>query len=322
MQVLHQLPHTKDKDLLVGIDTSDDAAVYRISEDLAAVTSLDFFPPIVDDPHTFGQIAASNALSDIYAMGGSPRFATNIVCFPKALDLDILAEIIKGSMEKLNEAGVLLVGGHSVEDREVKYGLSVTGFINPRDITTNKGARAGDVLVLTKPIGVGVITSAIKAGKYTEEAAEEAFAAMKTLNREASEAMVSVGANACTDITGFGLLGHAFEVAQASGVSMVIRSREVAVFPGAMELVKKKKNRPRAIETNKNFLKRNAQISEKVNPNLELILYDPQTSGGLLISVSRENEERLIEKLRDRSIKAGTIGNVIERRDGCVIRVE
>jgi selenide,water dikinase len=169
---------------------------------------------------------------------------------------------------------------------------------------------------------VGVITSAIKAGEYTEEAAEDAFAAMKTLNREASEAMVSVGANACTDITGFGLLGHALEVAQASGVSMVIRSGEVEVFPGALELVKKKKNRPRAIETNMKFVKENVEIDEKVNPNLELILYDPQTSGGLLISVSRDKAEGLIKKLREKGVGAKTIGSVLEKQDGCVIRVE
>lgn len=324
MQVLHQLPHVTDENLLVGIDTSDDAAVYRISDDLAAVTTLDFFPPIVDDPFTFGQIAAANSLSDIYAMGATPRFATNIVCFPRELDIDILAEIIKGSMDKLKEAGVLLVGGHSVEDKEIKYGLSVTGFINPRDITANKGARPGDRLILTKPIGVGVITSAIKAGKYTEEGAEKegVFESMKELNRAASEAMVEVGAHACTDITGFGLLGHAFEVAQASGVTMVIRSGDVEIFPPAVGLVGKKKNRPRAIETNREFLKNNIEISGEVDEALELLLFDPQTSGGLLIAVSGGKAGLMIEKLREKGVRAKTIGHVIEKRDGCSIRVE
>jgi selenide,water dikinase len=322
MQVLHQLPHTKDKDLLVGVETSDDAAVYRITDDLAAVTSLDFFPPIVDDPHTFGQIAASNSLSDIYAMGGRPRFATNIVCFPKELDLEILTEIIKGSMDKLKEAGVLLVGGHSVEDKEIKYGLSVTGFINPGDITTNKGARPRDVLILTKPIGTGVITSAIKAGRVTPEEARDAFVSMMTLNKAASEAMVEVGVRACTDITGFGLLGHGFEVAAASGVSMVIRSGEVRVFPKAIELVKKRKNRPRAIETNRKFIKGNIEISEKVNEALELLLYDPQTSGGLLMAVSEEKAKELGERLEKRGVTPSVIGEVVEKRQGWAIRVE
>jgi selenide,water dikinase len=322
MQVLHQLPHIKDKDLLVGVETSDDAAVYRISDDLAAVTSLDFFPPIVDDPYTFGQIAASNSLSDIYAMGGRPRFATNIVCFPKELDLEILIEIIKGSMEKLKEAGVLLVGGHSVEDKEVKYGLSVTGFINPVDITTNKGARAGDLLILTKPIGTGVITSAIKAGGYSSDEAEDAFDSMKTLNKAASEAMVEVGVSSCTDITGFGLLGHAFEVAGASGVSMVIRSGDVSIFPKAVELVKKKKNRPRAIGTNREFIKGNIEISEKVNEAIELLLYDPQTSGGLLIAVEKEKAKRLTERLEAGGVVPSTIGEVVEKEEGRAIRVE
>jgi selenide,water dikinase len=321
MQVLHQLPHTKDKDLLVGLETSDDAAVYRISDDLAAVTSLDFFPPIVDDPFTFGQIAAANALSDIYAMGGRPRFATNIVCFPKELDLEILAEIIKGSMDKLKEAGVLLVGGHSVEDREIKYGLSVTGFINPADITTNKGARAGDALILTKPIGTGVITSAIKSGRHAPEEAEDVFLSMKTLNRAASEAMVEVGASSCTDITGFGLLGHAFEVTGASGVSMVIRSEDVRIFPKAAELVKKRKNRPRAIETNREFLKGYVDISEKVNESIELLFYDPQTSGGLLISVPAEKEPVLMERLKEKGVRASVVGKVLEKK-GWSIRVE
>jgi selenide,water dikinase len=319
MQVLHQLPHTKDKDLLVGVETSDDAAVYRITEDLAAVSSLDFFPPIVDDPYTFGQIAASNSLSDIYAMGGRPRFATNIVCFPKELDLEILTEIIKGSMDKLKEAGVLLVGGHSVEDKEIKYGLSVTGFINPKNITTNKGARPGDVLILTKPIGTGVITSAIKAGRFTPEEAEDAFVSMMTLNKAASEAMVEAGVRTCTDITGFGLLGHGFEVAAASGVSIVIRSGEVGIFPKAIELVKKKKNRPRSIETNRKFLKGNIEISDEVNEALEVLLYDPQTS---LIAVAREGVKELTEKLQKSGVTPSIIGEVVEKEEGWAIRVE
>lgn len=320
MQVLHQLPVTRDKNLLVGIDTADDAGVYQISDELAVINTLDFFPPIVDDPFLFGQIAAANSLSDVYAMGGVPKLAMNIVCFPKVLDLSILNEILRGSMDKINEAGALLVGGHSVEDTEVKYGLSVTGFVNPTKITANSGARPGDVLILTKPVGVGVITSALKAGRIKLNDAEAAFESMRTLNKSASEAMVEVGVNACTDVTGYGVLGHSMEMAKGSGVNIVIRSSDIRFFPQAIDLIKKKSNRPRTLMGNRGFIMRDVESS--IDEATELLLFDPQTSGGLLISVAEEKSEMLLSRLRERFVSPSVIGRVVEREEGWRIRVE
>lgn len=320
MQVLHQLPHMKDRDLLVGVDTADDAAVYKISEELALISTLDFFPPIVDDPYTFGQIAAANALSDVYAMGGAPRLAMNIVCFPKELDLSVLNDIIKGSMDKLAEAGALLVGGHSIEDREIKYGLSITGFVHPARVTRNSGARPGDVLILTKPIGTGVIASALKAGRIDVTDAQDALLSMKTLNRAAAEAAGAVGVNACTDVTGFGLLGHAMEVAKGSGVNLVIRSSQVRFFQSAPGLIKKKSNRPGSITANRGFLMKDTVISG-IDEGVELLLLDPQTSGGLLISVPEDKSAMLIEKLRARGVDLAVVGFVIPVEEGWRIRV-
>ena len=321
MQVLHQLPHIKDKDLLVGIETADDAGVYKISEEVAVITTLDFFPPIVDDPYLFGQIAAANALSDVYAMGGSPRLAMNIVGFPKALGLDVLNDILRGSMDKLNEAGVLLVGGHSIEDSEVKYGLSVTGFVHPKKVTTNRGARAGDALILTKPIGVGVITSALKAGRLKSGDAGDALASMSALNKNASAVMVESGVTACTDITGYGLLGHAMEMAAGSRVNFVIRSKDVRVFPEALKLVKRKSNRPRNLGRNIEYLAPNVRSADIDEP-LKLLLYDPQTSGGLLMAVPAGKASSVVERLHDRGVFGFVIGEVVEEEAGWRIRVE
>lgn len=313
MQVLHQLPVTKDKDLLVGIETADDAGVYRISDDTAVISTVDFFPPIVDDPFTFGEIAAANALSDVYAMGGTPRLAMNVVCFPKELPHEVLNEILKGSLAKLNEAGALLVGGHSIEDSEIKYGLSVTGFAHPDKIVTNSGARPGDALILTKPIGTGVVTSAIKAGKMREEEAEAVFDSMRTLNRHASICMVEFGASACTDITGYGLIGHAMEMAKGSGVSIIIDSPSVRVFPGTLKFVTKKSCRPRTLLTNREYLKPDIEVGASVPEELELVFFDPQTSGGLLIAIREEEATALIERLREK-IDAFRVGRVVEKR--------
>lgn len=313
MQVLHQLPVTKDKDLLVGIETADDAGVYRLNDDTAVISTVDFFPPIVDDPFTFGEIAATNALSDVYAMGGTPRLAMNVVCFPKELPSDVLSEILRGSLAKLNEAGVLLVGGHSIEDSEIKYGLSVTGFAHPDHIVTNCGARPGDALILTKPLGTGVVTSAIKAGKMREEEAEAVFDSMRTLNRYASVCMVEFGASACTDITGYGLIGHSMEMAKGSGVSIIIDSSSVRVFPGALKFVTKKSCRPRTLLTNREYLMPDIEVGASVPEELELVLFDPQTSGGLLIAIREEEATALIERLREK-VDAFRVGRVVEKR--------
>lgn len=275
----------------------------------------------MDDPYDFGQIAAANALSDVYAMGGAPRLATNIVCFPKALPLEVLGEILRGSFDKLKEAGVLLAGGHSVEDAEVKYGLSVTGFVDPAKVVTNSGARPGDALVLTKPVGVGVITSGLKAGRLSPADAGEAIASMKELNRAASEAMVEVGVNACTDITGYGVAGHAMEMAKGSGVSLVIRSGGVKTFPRAAQLILKRSMRPRTLLSNRAFLAPDI-LTFIDDEAAELLLYDPQTSGGLLISVPEERCALLMERMREKGVNPFVVGAVVERQAGWLIKIE
>lgn len=320
MQVLRQLPAAIDPNLLVGIETSDDAGVYRISDELAIISTLDFFPPIIDDPYTFGQVAAANALSDIYAMGGTPRLAMNIVCFPKALSLDILDLIFKGAMEKIKEAGALLVGGHSISDNEVKYGLSVTGFVHPSRITANSTARPCDALVLTKPVGVGVVMGALKAGRIGFDDAREAVESMTTLNKTASEAMMEVGVNACTDVTGFGVMGHAMELAKGSGVSIEIRANEVRLFPGTRELMKDRANRPGTLASNMEYVMRDAEAIG-IPEDLLMCLFDPQTSGGLLISVAKEKLDALLSNLRARSVEPMVVGRVLEREAGWKIKI-
>jgi len=314
-QVLRELPKPTDPNILVGVETSDDAAVYRIAENLATVATLDFFPPIVDDAFSFGEISAANSLSDVYAMGGEPKYALSIVCFPKELPLNILTEILKGASAKLKEAGVSLVGGHSIEDKEVKFGLSVTGVVEPAKAVKNVGAKSGDALILTKPVGVGIITSALKGGalKIDSETAKEALASMKTLNKDAALAMQVVGVNACTDVTGFGLLGHAYEMAEGSGVSFIIDSKAVRVFDAALELVKNKKNRPRAISTTSEFLKAKAFFAPSISEELRMLFADPQTSGGLLISVSADKKDALLAELEKRGVKAFVIGHAAEK---------
>ncbi len=318
-QVLRHLPEVTDKNLLVGIKSADDAGVYKLTEELAIINTLDFFPPIIDDPYTFGQIAAVNALSDVYAMGGVPRLAMNIVAFPAGLDLSILEEIINGSMNKLSEAGVLLVGGHSIEDKEIKYGLSVTGLVHPKKVITNAGAKPGDMLILTKPIGVGVITTALKRRKIEPDEVKDAIDSMKALNDKASLIMQEVGVNACTDITGFGLLGHAMEMAEASNMAMTFKVKEIPFFPKAVELVKKSANHPKTIKSNKEYLANKIRIADDIKPEYENLLHDPQTSGGLLISVSPEKFQNLLERLSSAGVQASVVGEVAEKRTPAIV---
>ena len=318
-QVLRHLPEVTDKNLLVGIKSADDAGVYKLTEELAIINTLDFFPPIIDDPYTFGQIAAVNALSDVYAMGGVPRLAMNIVAFPAGLDLSILEEIINGSMNKLSEAGVLLVGGHSIEDKEIKYGLSVTGLVHPKKVITNAGAKPGDMLILTKPIGVGVITTALKRRKIEPDEVKDAIDSMKALNDKASLIMQEVGVNACTDITGFGLLGHAMEMAEASNMAMTFKVKEIPFFPKAVELVKKSANHPKTIKSNKEYLANKIKIADDIKPEYENLLHDPQTSGGLLISVSSERSQKLLERLSAAKVSATVVGEVAEKRTPAIV---
>lgn len=305
-QVLRSLPPQTDPNLLVGCDLFDDAGVYRIDAERALVLTVDFFPPLVDDPFTFGQIAAANSLSDIYAMGGKPLTALNIVGFPdKELSIDILGEILRGGAERVSAAGAVIAGGHSVRDTEIKYGLSVTGIVHPDRIFTNAGAKAGDMLVLTKPIGSGVLTSAAKAGKISADALGEACAVMIDLNAAASEAMIEIGANAATDITGFGLLGHAYELASGANLSVEIDAASVPLIDRALELARNG-ILTRAHKSNLEHLGDAISI-EAVEDALVGVLADAQTSGGLLIAVPEDRANALVADLNARGTKCAAI---------------
>ena len=304
----------------MGIEHLDDAGVYRLTDDIALVQTIDFFTPIVDDPFSFGQIAAANALSDVYAMGGKPLTAMNMVAFPiKNMDRAILAEILKGGYSKVQESGALLVGGHSIEDDDIKYGLSVTGVVHPNKIVTNARARPGDRLVLTKPLGTGIIATALKGGMASREAMTKITESMATLNRVASEVMVEVGANACTDITGFGFLGHAVEMATASDVGIVIQSQSVPIFPQAEEYASMGMV-PGGTGRNRDFATCRVEISGYVPDTKMDILYDAQTSGGLLISVEGEMVKMLLEQLHSKGVQWATvIGEVLEGPKGRIM---
>lgn len=294
----------------MGIETSDDAAVYKINDNIALIQTVDFFTPVVDDPYIFGQIAAANALSDVYAMGGDPILALNIVCFPDCLDPSILSEILRGGQDKVIEAGAVLAGGHSVSDDEPKYGLSVAGFVDPSKIMTNDQAKPGDVLILTKPLGVGIINTAIKAEMASETAIRQAVLSMSTLNRIGKEATRNItGVHSITDITGFGLLGHAIEMAEGSKVTFRIRSTDIPYISEAKEyanigLI------PAGSYKNRDFFARRALISKHVPTFYQDILFDPQTSGGLLISVAKENSKQLLDNLKSSPVAFACIGEV------------
>jgi len=295
----------------------DDAGVYQLTDDIALVQSIDFFTPIVDDPFSFGQIAAANALSDVYAMGGKPMTAMNVVAFPiNTMDRSILREILKGGYSKIQESGALLVGGHSIEDSDIKYGLSVTGVIHPNRILTNTCARPGDQLVLTKPLGTGIIATALKGGIASKAALAKITESMVTLNRVAAEVMLEIGVNACTDITGFGLLGHALEMAVASDVGMLIRSQSVPSFPEAEEYAAMGMV-PGGTGRNRDFAACRVERSAGVSEIRMDILSDAQTSGGLLIFVEGDKAKVLIEQLHSRGVKhAAVIGEVLDDPKG------
>jgi len=317
---LQGLPLISDPNLIVGIERAEDAGVYKLTDELAIVQTLDFFTPIVDDPYAFGQIAVANALSDVYAMGGQPLTAMNIVCFPQgSLDISILKEILVGGLEKMHEAGVILLGGHSVEDDELKYGLSVTGTIHPSRVVLNTGARAGDRLVLTKPLGTGIISTAIKGNMADEGAVAKITRSMSALNQKASELMQATGVNACTDVTGFGLLGHAAEMIEGTDVGMVIDSAAVPFFPEAKELAEMGMI-PAGLYRNREFRNNMVEIAEGVPQYLADILFDPQTSGGLLISVREQKATGLLDKMHKAGIsEAAIIGEVVAEPKGRII---
>jgi selenide,water dikinase len=281
------------KNLLVGFDTSDDAGVFKISEDLALVQTVDFFTPIADDPATFGRIAANNSLNDVYAMGGIPLTALSVTCYPRDEDMGVLAEIMRGGMEALHAEGVVVLGGHSVDDKEIKFGYAVTGTIDPKRVVKNGGARAGDVLILTKPIGTGVISTGVKFGKAGEESIKAAIDVMTTSARAASKVMQEIGANACTDVTGFSLMGHGYEMAKASEVTLKINSADVPLLPGVLDLIGQKMV-TRGDKNNRLYVGDTVRIAESVSREMQSALFDPQTAGGLLISMEREKAARFI----------------------------
>ncbi len=310
--VLSRFPKQSDSNLLVGFDTSDDAGVYRIAPDLALVQTVDFFTPLVDDPFTFGQIAATNALSDVYAMGGRPVTALSIVCFPQDGDLDILEEIMRGGMAKMGEADCVVVGGHSVRDAEIKFGYAVTGVIHPERVFTNAGAVAGDVLILTKPIGTGVITTALKRGGAKPDWVDRAVRSMTMLNRAASEVISgATGVHAMTDVTGFGLMGHGRELALGSGVTIEIVVDWVPRIEGALDAIHLGAI-PAGLLANRDFVECvSADAPGSYIPDdLRSLLYDPQTAGGLLISIARENAGALLNSLHRAGVNAARIGSV------------
>jgi selenide,water dikinase len=305
-----------DENVIVGLDRADDAGVYRITDDLALIQTVDFFTPIVDDPYWFGQIAAANALSDVYAMGGTPKTAMNLVAFPaRQMDLTILRQIIQGGIDKLKEAGVVLIGGHSVEDKEIKYGLSVTGVIHPARVLTKKNLRTGDRLVLTKPLGTGIVNTAIKADMAPAELTSRVSRLMALLNRDAAAIMADFNVSACTDVTGFGLLGHLAEMVCGSGTSVRIDSGQVPVIAEALEFATMGLI-PAGAHKNREFREEMVAFDETVPRALQDVLFDPQTSGGLLISVSENQAGALVAALKDRGIgDAAQIGEIIEGPD-------
>ena len=302
------------------MERAEDAGVYKLTDDLAIVQTIDFFTPIVDDPYSFGQIAAANALSDVYAMGGKPLTAMNVVCFPiKTMDISILKAILAGGVDKVHEAGVILVGGHSVEDNELKYGLSVSGIVHPERVVLNIGARVGDRLILTKPLGTGIIGTAVKGKVADEDAVAKIVKSMTTLNRKASELMQETGVHACTDVTGFGLLGHAGEMIEGTDVGMAIHSSMVPFFPEAREFAEMGMI-PGGLHRNREFRLNMVEMAKGVPGYLADILFDPQTSGGLLISVSEPKAPVLLDRMHQEGIaEAAIIGEVIAEPKGKII---
>lgn len=306
MQVLHNLPKFNNADMLVGTETSDDAGVFRLRSDLAIVNTVDFFTPIVDDPYLFGQIAAANALSDVYAMGGEPKTALNIVCFPKGkMDIEVLGEILKGGADKVKESGAVVIGGHSIIDEEIKYGMAVTGVIHPDRIFRNVGVQEGDVLILTKPLGTGIITTALKKGKASKESVDEAIESMTQLNATASAVMRKYPAHACSDVTGYGILGHALEMASGSSVTLVIEAGKMPLLRSAPRLAEKGYITG-GCKRNRDYLQDKLTIDKSIREGLVEVALDPQTSGGLLIAVAKRHAAKLVEDLLAAGLKTAT----------------
>ena len=296
--------------MIVGFDKSDDAGVFRLSDSLALVQTVDFFTPVADDPFTYGRIAAVNSLNDVYAMGGTPISALSIVCYPQKGDMDVLAKILEGGQRAMNDDGVVVIGGHSIDDAEMKFGYAVTGTIDPGKVVTNAGAKPGDVLILTKPIGTGAINTAVKRGLARPETIDAAVKTMATSAAQASKVMIAAGANSCTDVTGFGLLGHAYEMANASGVTMAIDSAAVPLLPDVLELIGQGML-TRGDKNNRAYTRDTVIFDASVSGIMQSALYDPQTAGGLLISIPEQNAASFINEVPEAHI----IGTVSQKSD-------
>lgn len=293
--------------MIVGVETSDDAGVFRLRPDLAIVNTVDFFTPIVDDPYTFGQISAANSLSDVYAMGGEPKTALNIVCFPKdKMEIQILGEILKGGADKVREAGVVILGGHSIIDEEIKYGMAITGVIHPDRVIRNVGVQEGDAVILTKPLGTGIITTALKKEKAPKESVQAAIVSMTTLNNTASTVMRNYPVHACSDVTGYGLLGHGLGMASGSSVTLVLESKKLPLLPRAARLAEKG-YLTGGCKRNREYLRDKITIDKSVPERLAETALDPQTSGGLLIALAQKHASKLVEELQGKGVEAATI---------------
>lgn len=303
--------------LLVGTETADDAAVYRISEELAMIQTVDFFTPVVDDPYLFGQIAAANALSDVYAMGGEPKVALNLAAFPDCLDIEILGEILQGGADKVMEAGAVLAGGHTISDNEPKYGLCVSGFVNPKSMWKNYGAQPGDILVLTKPLGTGIISTAIKGELASEQEIDTAVKTMAALNKYARDIAAGFEIHSCTDITGFGLAGHAMEMAKGSEMTLILHTGKLPVLPGVQEYAQMGLI-PAGAYRNREYLEADV-LSEIAGTWQEDLVYDPQTSGGLMLAVKKEEAVQLLERLAEFDLPGTAIGEVTSKQEKYLI---
>ena len=316
--MLQGLIFPRDGNVLIGAESADDAGVYRISEDLALIQTLDFFPPVVDDPYDFGRIAAANALSDVYAMGGTPKTAMNIVAFPaQSMAVEVLRDILAGGIDILREAETVLLGGHSIVDEELKYGLSVTGFVHPQRVLANRGLLPGDCLVLTKPLGVGIVNTAVKGGLATQETVRRVTEQMATLNRVAARVMEGFAVSACTDVTGFGLLGHLAEMIAGSATRVRIEASAVPVLPEARDfaaigLV------PGGAYKNREYRRSMVEMADDFDPLLRDILYDPQTSGGLLIGLAEQQAPALVRRLREAGVETAAIVGHVVAGDGMI----
>ncbi|MBN1054276.1 selenide, water dikinase SelD [Clostridium botulinum] len=316
--VLSSLPKFEDENLIVGFDTSDDACVYKINDDTVIIKTVDFFPPMVDDPYTFGQVAAANALSDVYAMGGNPSIAMNLICFPSCLDISIMREILAGGYDKVKEAGAVIAGGHTIADPTPKYGLCVSGFARPEEILSNSNAKTGDVIILTKPLGIGIMNTAAKAELIDENKIKEVTSIMSTLNKYAKECTLGLEIHSCTDVTGFGLIGHSYEMASGSKKTIEIFSESIPIIDGALDYAKMGII-PEGMYNNLDYLKDKFAVGANISQELQDVLIDPQTSGGLLLSLPEKQAKEFLSRIENFTPYARIIGQVLDKGDKPIV---